>query len=680
MLRSVVLSATVGLVVAATAVLAVKAFGHVGRRSNTLFGLLCLVNLLAAVYVGDVGFGCLIAGVLAWAMIIAQVSPARRELSLLAGTVVVLAWLFTASSVLIPAIRSISAVRSVFFTSSKLDFTARDHVFTRATELHQFWGFVVLLVPLLAAIPTTWVIVRKRSATDDQPPRQLPVVIPGSLAGAVAAGSVPLLLASWLKLSGPSRLLAPFMSGDGRNFVLFIQQQRVESSYKNILGVINQGDFGSSIAAMLSKAAGSHGLFQVNDVAALSATYVWAAMMISASVYCIVVGLARRSRSWAEIQPSARGALGAVAGGIGFYVAVNPFTMNEVFRSGFFSLYVSMALVAVFLAIWFVAGDEWSNLALLGCIVVVLYATYQPAALVPLLLLSIRVGPRSWRLVRSRPVVSAALALLVLLILIPGGFLAEFHDRVKGRVTLVGGIVPLSESFVGVSLLIGVGLLAFSQRSVRRIGVSLAVVAVAAKGFWHFVAELRAGQGLAGYGYYGAKFSYVALFIVLTAAVALLSLALVAVIDQASRGTPRVLHTWPAVGALVAVLFLGVWRAYGWVSPPSDLVDKAPHGWDYPRAWVVDEVLARWSKDDAVYLQIIDEGNDGSANFWSPLFWTRNARWDWVYEGIDYDLDSVCELMAPGPVTVVTASEEYGRLLTSSCPDVIDHYEVVEKP
>jgi hypothetical protein len=667
----------VGLVVAATAVLAVRAFGRVGRLSNTLFGLACLVNLAAAVYVGEVGFGLLVAGVLAWALVVAQLRPARKELSLLAGMVVVLAWLFTASSVLIPAIRSISAVRSIFFTSSKLAFKARDHVFTRSTELHQFWGIVVLLVPLLAALPAMWVIVRTRRAADDRAPLP-PVVIPGSLAGAVAAGSVPLVLASWLKLSGPSRLLAPFMSGDGRNFVLFIQQQRVESSYKNILGVVNQGDFGSSIAAMLSKAAGSHGLFQVNDVVALSATYVWSAMLISTAVYCLVVGLARRSRAWAEIQPAARAVLAAVAGGIGFYVAVNPFTMNEVFRSGFFSLYVSLALVAVFLAIWFVAEDEWSDLAQMGCIVIVLYATYQPAALVPLLLLSIRVGPRLWRVVRSRPIVSAAVVLVLLLVLIPGGFLAEFHDRVKGRVTLVGGIVPLSEAFVGVSILIGVGLLAFSQRSVRRIGVSLMVVAVATKAFWHFVAELRADQGLAGYGYYGAKFSYVALFIVVTAAVALLSLALVAVIDQASHGTPRVLHAWPAVGVLVAVLFVGMWRVYEWVSPPCDLLDKAPNGWDYPRAWVVDEVLARWNKEDAVYLQIIDEGNDGSANFWSPLFWSRNARWDWVYEGINYDLDSVCDLMAPGPVAVITASEDYGRLLTSSCPEVIDHYEVVQ--
>lgn len=635
-------------------------------------GVLWVAAVVLARYAGGLGLALLFAGVLSVATALALLRSVAPHTAMLAAFTLVLGWMYCVTALVIPALTSLSITRSLFFGSEPMDFTAREYVFDGSLELRRWVVVALMLIP--TATSASWLIVARSKRRTLSTRALLP------LAGMAGLISVPLLAAAWLKSTDPYRLLAPTMSGDGRNFLLHTQRIRVDSQFESITGLFGQGDFGPAISALISKASGARGLFQITDQFAIAATYLFAASMIVCSMVHIGIQMAKGAAAPGQSSKYLTVSVAIVSGLLGSLLASNQWTMNEVFRSGFFSLYVAFAFTALWVAIHLgmnLRDIKWWMGILI--VLVLLFVSYQPAAILPAIVSTSYVGVLVWPVVRSQwRKVALSLAALSL-VAWWSGLVPAFVSRAQDRTMLPGAIMEVGDWFLVALLPLGVGLALIGSGVARRIAMVLIPIAPTSWVLLWWFTQVREARGETSFGYYGEKFLYLALFLALTCTVSIVLFIIVLAgshraIGHADLPSGRL----SLVGGPAGVLLIGVGAAMvaSQAGPSSTILTVSRTGWNQPTAGIAREVFSHWSSDEAIFIQFADPGNDRIANFWGPLFWSGD-RWAWVYGNPTDHPETVCALMAPGPVTLVTTSQDYANLLESVCPDVFDSIKVI---
>ena len=644
---------------------------HWARLAAASAGAFAVLGLSA--YCGGTGLALVFVVVIAVAVALSAVRDVAAHTAVLVGFTMVLGWLLCLVTIGFPILSSIRLTRSRFFTSQPMNFTAWEYRFNGSLELDRWVVVGAILFPAVAA--TAWMVSARSRGDRRLSTRGLP-----ALAGVLLLACMPLLAAAWLKSSDPYRLLAPTMGGDGRNFLLHTQRLRVDSKYENIVGVLSQGDFGPSLSAIISKASGARGLFQISDQYSIAATYLLSASVIIASMVHIGIQMAVRMIAPQRLRMSVALALAVVSALLGGLLASNQWTMNEVFRSGFFSLYIAFALTSMWAALQLAMNTEraawWVCISI---VLVLLFCTYQPAAVLPGLVSAGYAAVAIWPLVRARwRLVGFGVGFVALLVGL-SGVVPAFIARAQRRVMVPGSISDTSDWFLIALIPLGVGLMLLANGVVRRIAVVLVSIPFGTWMLFWFFTRTREARGETSIGYYGAKYLYLSLFLALICvASAFLYLLALASRKRITEGAgvlgPRFRSLTAPAG--VIILGLGATMLASQAGPTSTILTRSRTGWNQPSARIAREVFGHWNSTHAAFLQIADPGNDRMANFWSPLSWTP-AHWAWAYGALNYDPSNICAQMTPGPVTVVTGSQEYADSLKAECPDVFDNIEVL---
>jgi hypothetical protein len=169
--------------------------------------------------------------------------------------------------------------------------------------------------------------------------------------------SFPLFVAALKKAKNPYEYVAATMSGDGRNFFTVVENIRVTARPTQLSQILGQGDFMPNLASFASSALGARGRLDFRDQYAIAAIYAYLSAIIVASLTACAFSLLSRYRRGKDSDLNDGGqlfilwCLAPLLCIVGFFVSNFGPVVNEVFRSGFFSLYGAYALIASFLAL-----------------------------------------------------------------------------------------------------------------------------------------------------------------------------------------------------------------------------------------------------------------------------------------------------------------------------------------
>jgi hypothetical protein len=556
--------------------------------------------------------------------------------------------------VLIPLLLEIPPARSLFFTQKVIEpFSARGAVFENLIELNLAGAFLISVVPIILVVVATVRIKRIEYRNGFNPIVTLICFL-------------PLALGAYKKGQDLLSYVVSTTSGDGRNFFLHVQRIRVTSEFTNASNITSQGDFSASLASLVSDGMGSTGILEFNDQYAVAALYILFAVLISSSAIAMLTSLVAKNESVRSIDSS------PIAWSLYIIVmAVSvqmPWVMNEMFRSGFFSAVAAMALCGVAVSITFARVSLLHKGLTFLMLSILIFATYPIAAIYPMLgvvvvcLLSVRARVKSWRTVLATTLVMALV----------GGIIAVpiILDQLRSRLELEGSIIFLPDDF-WLPITIGGLAIAVLSTPVRLIGLVISSVGACTTGFQWLAGELREENGLDGYGYYGAKFAYIGLFILL---ITLFSAAGSFIYSYVSRlnnvldTKSRLHHLRQVLGASGLLIFAAV--ANGHVLPESRGFYGNDSNWTQPSSEGLELALEHWNQPAILFVKVSDPGNDVLTNFWHPFYWD-NAPWRWIYGGNGDSVEAVCLFIENKKVVIVTRDPAYGNALREECQAVV---------
>jgi hypothetical protein len=253
-----------------------------------------------------------------------------------------------------------------------------------------------------------------------------------------------------------------------------------------------------------------------------------------------------------------------------------------------------------------------------------------------------------------------------------GGIIAVpiILDQLRSRLDLEGSIIFLPDDF-WLPITIGGLAIAVLSTPVRLIGLVISSVGACTAGFQWLAGELREENGLDGYGYYGAKFAYIGLFILL---ITLFSAAGSFIYSYVSRlnnvldAKSRLHHLRQVLGASGLLIFAAV--ANGHVLPESRGFYGNDSNWTQPSSEGLELALEHWNQPAILFVKVSDPGNDVLTNFWHPFYWDT-APWRWIYGGNGDSVEAVCLFIENKEVVIVTRDPAYGNALREECQAVV---------
>jgi hypothetical protein len=551
---------------------------------------------------------------------------------------------------LVPLLRTFRPTRNFLFTEEVIEpFIARGTVLENLIELNLAGAFLLSIIPVGLALS----IVMKTKKTN---------LMIGFNPIVTLICFVPLILGAYRKSQDLISYVVSTTSGDGRNFFLHVQRIRVTTGFTNLSNYSTQGDFAPSLASLISDGMGSSGILEFNDQYAITSLYILFAVLITSSAIAVTTSLIARDGQHRLVDSSPLAwSLFTVAGVASVQM---PWVMNEIFRSGFFSTVAAMGLCSVAVATTFARISLLRMGLTFLTLSILVFATYPIAALYPLLGLVGAVLLSLWTRIKRGAVLPV---LISMLFIICGVFIMPILvDRLRARIQLEGSIVYLQDGFWLPITIAGLAI-AFLSSPLRRMGLVFATTGACTIGFLHLARALRESDGLEGYGYYGAKFSYIGLFIVL---ITLFS-TMASMVCSYELNLNEVLNTNPVfrrithiVGGFGILMFAFV--ASNFVLPQSRGLYGSSSNWTQPTRQGLELAREYWSQPAVLFVKISDPGNDVLTNFWHPYYWNGEA-WHWIYGGNGDAVETVCLFIEGKQILVITSEAIYGESLRKEC-------------
>lgn len=552
--------------------------------------------------------------------------------------------------IFVPIMRGWGPARSWFFDEATITpFVARDTTLEHLIELNRFGSLFISFVPVLFA----FLIARNLRAP--QKPKEVNPLL-------VVVTFLPLLISGVKKFKDPISYIVTTASGDGRNFFLHVQRIRVTSGFTSLSNFSSQGDLGASLSSLVSDGLGSTGLFQFNDQYAVAAIYAFFGILISASVIASVVALAEKKGDLLQHQVSVLHL--AVFVLVGLFSITMPWVMNEMFRSGFSSAVAAMSLCAAMVAVIVSRSSFMVKASLLIAISFLSFAVYQVAAIYPLFALAVLAVPPLVKKLRSHPVQITLAMLLVIGVTIRA--LPQVKDQLKSRLLLDGSITYLTDS---PWIPLGLAGLALSliRGKLRTVGFILFVTGSCTAGFQIVARNLRESAGQLGYGYYGAKFAYIGLFILILTIIACMgALLCMAITESKFWTTERSIFDRSRELSAAIGLFVLATSIATFVLPESRGFFGKSDNWVAPTGYGLKLAVAYWDDPQVVFAKVADPGSDRLTNFWHPYFWNGDA-WNWSYGAYSDDVEGICAFVEGKEVLVVTGDPTFAEALRESC-------------
>ena len=551
---------------------------------------------------------------------------------------------------LVPLMRRLGLMRSWFFDEAIIKpFVARDTTLEQLVELNRFGSILIAFVPVLLAL-----LIARNLRAPQKPKEVNPLLM--------VVTFLPLLISAVKKFKDPVSYIVTTASGDGRNFFLHVQRIRVTSGFTSLSNFSSQGDLGASLSSLVSDGLGSTGLFQFNDQYSVAAIYAFFGILISASVIAAVVALTEKKGDLLQHQVSVLHL--AVFVLVGLFSITMPWVMNEMFRSGFSSAVAAMSLCAAMVAVIVTPSSFMIKASLLMAISVLSFAVYQVAAIYPLFALAVLSVPPLVKKLRSHPVQITVAILLVAGLTVRA--LPQVKDQLKSRLLLDGSITYLSDSPWIPLALIGLAISLIRGR-LRTVGFILFISGACTAGFQIVARNLRESAGQVGYGYYGAKFAYIGLFILILTIIACIGALIYAVIDKYHRAPPTKslfehTHRIAAAGAFVAISL----AAGSFLLPESRGFFGNSDNWVAPTGYGLKLAVSYWDDPQVVFARVADPGTDRLINFWHPYFWSGDP-WNWSYGAYSDDVEGICAFVEGKEVLVVTGDPSFAEALRDSC-------------
>jgi hypothetical protein len=557
--------------------------------------------------------------------------------------------------IFVPIMRGWGPTRSWFFDEETIKpFVARDTTLEHLIELNRFGSILIAFVPVLLAL----LIARNLRAP--QKPREVNPLL-------VGVAFLPLLISAVKKFKDPISYIVTTASGDGRNFFLHVQRIRVTSGFTSLSNFSSQGDLGASLTSLVSDGLGSTGLFQFNDQYAVAAIYAFFGILISASVIAVVVALTEKKEDLLQHQVSVLHL--AVFVLVGLFSITMPWVMNEMFRSGFSSAVAAMSLCAAMVAVIVSRSSFMTKASMLIAISVLSFAVYQVAAIYPLFALAVLSIPPLVKKLRSHPAQITLAILLVVGLTIRA--LPQVKDQLKSRLLLDGSITYLTDS---PWIPLGLAGLALSliRGKLRTVGFIIFVTGSCTAGFQIVARNLRESAGQVGYGYYGAKFAYIGLFILILTIIACAGTLIFAVINKYHRAPPTKslfehTHRIAAAGAFIAISL----AAGSYLLPESRGFFGKSDNWVAPTGYGLQLAVSYWDEPQVVFAKVADPGSDRLTNFWHPYFWNGDP-WNWSYSAYSDDVDGICTFIQGKDILVVTGDANFAEALRKTCKATVE--------
>jgi hypothetical protein len=635
---------------------------------------IAVVMSAVAAYVGGTNFALLI--VSSW--LLSNEFYRRGEtayMSVLQGHLASVCYLFAIGSLIIPVFRNSPIINTWLFSRTPLDQPeyARSYVYNELVEIRQLPSIALSLLPV--AFCLVFILLRERKRTRSA---QIPVVAEKrSWIGLVAPQLVvmtPVLIAAHKKLRDPLEYVVGTMSGDGRNFFLIVENIRVTARPTSIFQILGQGDFLPSLAAHLSTGLGASGRLDFRDQYSVAGIYVYMAAIITASLGAYLTQLLRSRGAknqgenldhWVQGADLVMAPLIVVAG---LFVANFGPVANEVFRSGFFSLYGAMALLVAYLA---VSKSEITTLRVgMQAVTLTLLSVIYPlvVGIVAVMFVIDFVLAIQNRIRPALVALGGTFLFLVLRVMEPWD---QVLRTLQQRLTLEGAIIPLNPNIVVFAIVISLtGLLLLQGANVRLIFRDLAMVSIAGLLLRYVIIGQRRKSNLNGAGYYGAKNDYAIAFIAVFVATALVVYAVTVLVGKIPEGEDRWTRVTKRASWVLAVVWAYIlYGATAFFSPSQTLLDRASI-WTQPRASSIEFAVGTWDEGDYIYLSSDDPGEARLLNFWLPYFW-RAPGWHWVYWEFSNDPDSVCALLEQDDARLVMSNPEVVESIESKCADRI---------
>ena len=552
--------------------------------------------------------------------------------------------------IFVPIMRGWGPTRSWFFDEATIKpFVARDTTLEHLIELNRFGSLLIAFVPVLLAL----LIARNLRAP--QKPKEVNPLL-------VVVAFLPLLISAFKKFKDPISYIVTTASGDGRNFFLHVQRIRVTSGFTSLSNFSSQGDLGASLSSLVSDGLGSTGLFQFNDQYAVAAIYAFFGILISASVIASVVALTEKKGDLLQHQVSVLHL--AVFVLVGLFSITMPWVMNEMFRSGFSSAVAAMSLCAAMVAVVVTRSTFVVKASMLIAISVLSFAVYQVAAIYPLFALAVLSIPPLFKKLRSHPAQITLAILLVIGVTIRA--LPQVKDQLRSRLLLDGSITYLTDSPWIPLGLAGLALSLIRGR-LRTVGFILFVTGSCTAGFQIVARNLRESAGQLGYGYYGAKFAYIGLFILILTIIACMGALLCMAITQSKFWTTeRSIFDRSRELAAAIGLFVLATSIATFVLPESRGFFGKSDNWVAPTGYGLKLAVAYWDDPQVVFAKVADPGSDRLINFWHPYFWSGDP-WNWSYGNYSDDVDGICTFIQDKDIIVVTGDANYAEALRDTC-------------
>lgn len=557
--------------------------------------------------------------------------------------------------ILVPLLRLFGPMRSLLFEEKWIEpFVARTTTLEHLVELNRTGAILVASIPLLIAF-VLWRRFRTSSRSS-------------SLNSAITAiVFLPLVIGAVDKFSDQYSYVVSTASGDGRNNFLNIQRIRVTSDFTSFANFRSQGDFASSLASLVSDGFGSDGLFQFNDQFSLTAIYLLFAVLIAASAISAAQSLAlSRTGDIHKIESKwSYGLLTVVA----LLSTQMPWVMNEMFRSGFFSAVAVMAICAVMVSVVVLRAPLVIRGGLLIAISILAFATYQVAALYPLAALGLLLFPLIWKQLKKHPLL--VVPLIVLVFLFATQVWPGVSNQLRSRIALEGAITFLPDWVWLPSAVIGAFLLLLRGKF-RSVGVVVLSISAGTSGFQFLARQLRESDGLFGYGYYGVKFAYIGLFLLLLTVIASICALLIFGFIHLFKSSPRQGFRWKVFRTIgSAVLIVICVSTMSVAVPESRSLYGTSENWINPTKDGLRISVSYWNRPKVVFAMLGGMGGGKIANFWHPYFWSGEP-WDWAYLEASDDVGVICSFIDGDEVLVVTTDLAFAASVQRECGATVD--------
>jgi hypothetical protein len=629
-----------------------------GQVSASLWiSLLRVVFLTAIVLCGQYVGGLVLAALVLSSLVIAAVLSRSygTAFGLCTGIIFSLSVVLIEFMVLVPILRFFGPTKTVFFDETWIEpFVARTTTLQHLVELNRTGAIVIALVPLLVAF-----VLARRIKSDEKAPLFSPVI--------TAISFLPLFIGAVNKFRDQYSYVVSTASGDGRNNFLNAQRIRVTSDFTSFANFKSQGDFASSLASLVSDGMGSKGLLNFDDQISLAAVYLLFGVLIAASAISASQSLAsiRGKKVFRYETNWSLGPLVVVA----LLSVQMPWVMNEMFRSGFFSAVAVMAICGVMLAVIVVEAPLLVRGSLLMAITVLAFATYQVAALYPLLAIALLSVPLIWKQLRKRPLLvlpGLALGVVVASQVWPG-----VRDQLQSRIALEGAITFLPDWVWLPSAMVGAVLL-LVRGKLRAVGVVVLSISAGTSGFQFLARQLRESDGLFGYGYYGVKFAYIGLFLLLLTVISATAALIIFGFAQLSRESLKQ-NFWRKAFTTVgsATLIVACVSTMRTVAPESRSLYGNSENWINPTKDGLKISVSYWDRPKVVFAMLGGFGGGKIANFWHPYFWSGEP-WDWSYFEASDDAGAICSFIEGNDVLVVTTDPVYAVTMEYKCGATVE--------